>query len=165
MDNPTFATATVTEVAANGLKLKFPGEETGGAKVYPCNAGCSFEVGDRVVVYPDSGTYIVMFPLGAPGSKIQNGIPPSDGVLWHVPMVSGYADRHIIWGFPHPQAIYDTYDASLATVYSSGSGVICGRNGGLLGFFGKGPFTQQAVADNATVATLIATLKTIGLIR
>lgn len=71
----TFATAEVAAVTADGLRLILPGEEEAGEKVYPCNAGVKFSVGDRVVCMADSGTMIVLFPLGAPGSRVPEGVP------------------------------------------------------------------------------------------
>lgn len=61
--------ATVATVEDDGLTLIFDGENASDGKSYPCNASIAFAEGDRVKVEKDSGTYLVDFTIGAPGSK------------------------------------------------------------------------------------------------
>ena len=58
--------ATVTAVTAVGLQIRIDGDEQASSKAYPCNSGARFQVGQRVRIKPDSGTYIVEYPVGAP---------------------------------------------------------------------------------------------------
>lgn len=158
MDNQTFATAIVTEIAEDGLKLKFPGEETGGEKVYPCNAGCSFAVGDRVVVYPDSGTFIVMFPLGAPGSRFTLPSGGGDGYVLTRGIVAQYS-----WKANMPTQMA----GNVIHVRDGGflpSDVYVGDGDDRIGFFGKAPVERENLPANATAAQLSSALHNLGLI-
>ena len=62
----TFDLATVTAVTVNGIKLKFDGDTQSGGKVYKCNSAMRFQVGDRVKVHKESGSYIVEYVISAP---------------------------------------------------------------------------------------------------
>lgn len=63
-----YSFATVVAVHPDGLQLVFPGETGAGEKHYKCNATAQFEPGQRVYLAKDSGSYVVLFPIGAPGS-------------------------------------------------------------------------------------------------
>ena len=56
--------AKVAGVYSDGLALVFPGESAAGGKHYKRNTSISFSAGQRVLVVPDSGTYIVVCPVG-----------------------------------------------------------------------------------------------------
>ncbi len=58
--------ATVQQVFDDGLTLLFPGESEAGEKRYRCNSFAVFSPGDRVCLAKDSGTYVVLFPVGDP---------------------------------------------------------------------------------------------------
>lgn len=58
--------ATVTAVTAEGIQIRIDGDEQASSKTYPCNSGARFQTGQRVRIKPDSGTYIVEYPVGAP---------------------------------------------------------------------------------------------------
>lgn len=62
----TFDLATVTAVTTNGIRLKFDGDTESGGKVYKCNSAMRFDVGDRVKVHKESGSYIVEYVISAP---------------------------------------------------------------------------------------------------
>lgn len=62
--------ATVTAVYADGLGLRFDGETETSQKHYKCNQYCKFAAGQRVYIQKDGGTYVVLFPVGAPSSAV-----------------------------------------------------------------------------------------------
>lgn len=77
---PEFLTATVAAIKSTGVTLEFPGTDEAGDKVYKCIAGAPIKVGDRVVLIPDSGTYVVVGRLsGKPGGE------------WKIPELSSSA--------------------------------------------------------------------------
>ncbi len=76
-----FILATVEAVAEGGVKLQIDGQDKAGEKLYPCNAGALFRPGDRVKLTPDSGTYIVDFPMGKPGERYPIPKGGSEGQL------------------------------------------------------------------------------------
>lgn len=61
--------AKVVSVSSRGIQLLFDGASASDGKIYPCNACAEFRAGDRVKVAKVSGTYIVEYPIGAPGSR------------------------------------------------------------------------------------------------
>lgn len=63
-----YSFATVAAVHPDGLQLCFPGENSAGEKHYKCNTTARFEPGQRVYLAKDSGSYVVLFPIGVPGS-------------------------------------------------------------------------------------------------
>lgn len=62
-ENPEFA--VVTSVDDTGLQLIFDGEIYPTKKKYKFNTSYSFNVGDRVKVNKQSGSYVVEYPLGS----------------------------------------------------------------------------------------------------
>ena len=60
--------ATVGAVYTDGLTLIFDGQETATEKHYKCNTSVTFKAGDRVKVARISGSYVVEYVVGAPGS-------------------------------------------------------------------------------------------------
>lgn len=83
--------AEVSRVEDGGVALKIDGEE-GTAKVYTCNKDTRFNIGDKVLVVKESGTYIVVCRVGQ-----KSGLQPkteemtqavgvdADGALWTKP--------------------------------------------------------------------------------
>lgn len=63
---PSFA--TIAGLYDDGVSLVFDGETEPSQKHYRANLYCKFEVGQRVYVAKDNGTYVVLFPIGIPGS-------------------------------------------------------------------------------------------------
>lgn len=156
-EEPEFSFATVDEVSANGVTLILDGTEESGGKVYQCNACAIFRPGDRVKVHKDSGTYVVEFPLGAPGSR---SLPASS--LQYTPTVG----VEVVSG--------NTLQAISTTQINLGTAVrrfknIYTKNGTLdfnankIGFFGADPITKQTLSSSATLAQLITALKNYGL--
>ena len=159
--------ATVTEVTNDGLKLQFDGSSEASSKVYKCNSACIFSVGDRVKVTKHSGTYIVDYVIGAPGSS---GGETAD-------LVNGDKTVHLNSnGYLVPSATIwlGTSTSPWGRIYANGD-VHIGRNASTeltfgsasstIGFFGHAAVQQPTVANNATVATLITALKSLGLIK
>lgn len=66
---PEYSFATIGGVYDDGLALIFPGAEEESEKHYRANLYCKFATGQRVYLAKDSGTYVVLFPVGVPGSK------------------------------------------------------------------------------------------------
>lgn len=67
-DTPVFQFATVGTVYEDGITLIFDGQEEASEKRYKCNTSVSFNAGDRVKIAYDSGTYVVEYVVGYPGS-------------------------------------------------------------------------------------------------
>lgn len=65
--------ATVSAVDTSGVQLVFDGESQSSGKVYACNAGMTYKVGDRVKVTKDGGSYVVDYVVGDPGSRTPEG--------------------------------------------------------------------------------------------
>lgn len=65
---PAYTFATVGGVYNDGISLIFPGSEQPSEKHYRANLYCKFSAGQRVYLAKDSGTYVVLFPVGIPGS-------------------------------------------------------------------------------------------------
>lgn len=66
---PEYSFATIGGVYDDGLALIFPGAEEASEKHYRANLYCKFAKGQRVYLAKDSGTYVVLFPIGVPGSE------------------------------------------------------------------------------------------------
>lgn len=92
---PTFAFATVDAVSASGVSLILDGEEESGGKEYKCNACVLFRPGDRVRIHQDSGTIVVEFPVGAPGSRYPI---PAGGSADQVLKKASASDYDVEWG-------------------------------------------------------------------
>lgn len=95
---PDFQFATVASVESNGVTLLFDGEESAGSKVYKCAAGVVLHAGDRVKVCRDSGTVVVEYAIGTPGSSPAevHGIP-SGGSVGQVLTKSSGTDYAATW--------------------------------------------------------------------
>lgn len=65
------AFAVVESVEADGLRLRFDGEEQAGEKHYKCNTFFVFQPGDRVYCAKDSGSYVAICKIGAPAKEIK----------------------------------------------------------------------------------------------
>lgn len=66
---PEYSFATIGDVYDDGISLIFPGAEEASEKHYRANLYCKFAKGQRVYLAKDSGTYVVLLPVGIPGSK------------------------------------------------------------------------------------------------
>ena len=94
-EEPEFSFATVGEVSPSGITLILDGAEESGGKSYPCNAGQIFRAGDRVKIHKDSGTYVVEYVLGAPGSRFPL---PNGGAKGKALLKTSAADYDVEWG-------------------------------------------------------------------
>lgn len=66
-EKPVFHFATVGAVYADGVSLIFDGQSTASQKHYKYNKSIvSMNPGDRVKIFPDSGTYVVEYVMGLP---------------------------------------------------------------------------------------------------
>ena len=68
-ETPNYTFATIGQIYDDGMSLIFPGAEGPSEKHYKANLYCKFEAGQRVYIAKDSGTYVVLFPVGISGSK------------------------------------------------------------------------------------------------
>lgn len=95
---PDFQFATVAGVTDTGVTLLFDGESEAGTKIYKCAAGVVLHNGDRVKVCRDSGTVVVEYAIGTPGSSPAevHGIP-SGGTAGQVLTKSTGADYAATW--------------------------------------------------------------------
>ena len=60
------AVGTVSSVSGNGIGITIDGDSSG-AKKYTCNRAARFSSGDRVLCARESGTWVVICKIGAPG--------------------------------------------------------------------------------------------------
>lgn len=98
---PEFQFATVAGVTDTGVTLLFDGESEAGAKIYKCAAGVVLAPGDRVKVCRDSGTVVVEYAIGTPGSSPADvhGIP-AGGAARQTLTKSSNADYDANWADP-----------------------------------------------------------------
>lgn len=82
---------TVSSVSASGISLSIDGDSSG-AKKYTCARSERFSPGDRVLIMRESGTYVVVCRIGAPGgpdaktSAMTQAVGvDSAGKLWTTP--------------------------------------------------------------------------------
>lgn len=68
-DKTVLATVDAWDVN-KGVRLRFDGEEEAGSKYYKTRAYLRVDVGDRVVVTPCSGTYVVDYVVGLPSPSL-----------------------------------------------------------------------------------------------
>ena len=68
-ENASFA--TIAQVYEDGVTLLFGSDKTPSQKRYQVNSFAVFHQGDRVFLTKDSGTYVVLFPVGAPKSSFR----------------------------------------------------------------------------------------------
>lgn len=86
--------ATVGAVYADGVSLIFDGESTATEKHYKTNTSIIFAAGDRVKIVEDSGTYVVEYIVGTPGSDYPL---PTGGTTGQVLAKSGDGNYAIAW--------------------------------------------------------------------
>lgn len=94
-EQPDFAFATVAGVDENGVSLIFDGAGESGGKLYKVNSTVIFRPGDRVAIRRDSGTVVVEFPVGAPGSRFPL---PKGGKKGQALLKGSDADYDATWG-------------------------------------------------------------------
>ena len=152
-----FSFATIASVTSTGVTLILDGQDNSGGKEYKCNACAVFEVGDRVKVHKDSGTLVVEFPLGNPGSR---GLPASS-LQYSSTVGVEVASGNVLRPISSTQISLGTSVRRFKDIYT--------KNGTLnldaskIGFFGTDPIAKQTLSNSATVAQLITALKNYGL--
>ena len=90
------AVGTVRSVSAGGISISIDGD-TQGAKNYTCSRSDRFRTGDRVLLGRESGTWIVICRIGAPGGPAAKtaamtqavGVDENGG-LWTIPGAGSY---------------------------------------------------------------------------
>lgn len=80
-ENASFA--TISQVFEDGVTLRFGQEDTPSQKRYRVNSFAVFHAGDRVCLAKDSGTYVVLFPVGKPKSSFRGGHSDAGGHCRH----------------------------------------------------------------------------------
>ena len=70
-ENASFA--TIAQVYEDGVTLLFGKEDAPSQKRYRVNSFAVFHAGDRVFLAKDSGTYVVLFPIGTPKASFRAG--------------------------------------------------------------------------------------------
>ena len=68
-ENASFA--TIAQVYEDGVTLLFGKEKKKKKKRYRVNSFAVFHAGDRVFLAKDSGTYVVLFPIGTPKASFR----------------------------------------------------------------------------------------------
>ena len=96
-ENASFA--TISQVFEDGVTLRFGQEDTPSQKRYRVNSFAVFHAGDRVSLAKDSGTYVVLFPVGKPKSSFRADtattipcwkIPPWVGAGWQTGALTSF---------------------------------------------------------------------------
>ena len=104
-----FNFATIGEVFEDGVSLIFDGQDTATEKHYKVNTSIVFKAGDRVKIFPDSGTYVVEYIVGSPlvGGSDEGGsdegeetpaLIPSGGTAGQALIKLTDADNDYGWG-------------------------------------------------------------------
>ena len=137
--------ATVGAVYDDGLSLILEGQTEATTKHYKCNTSATFAAGDRVKVARISGSYIVEYVVGPPGSggtdvpyALQRG---DNGIYVHasknmlIPAVEamtfGASDRY--FGSMYGRALYLCYNAAIRGVIDVTSAGKVRVNGTVIG--------------------------------
>ncbi len=68
-ENSSFA--TIAQIYEDGVTLLFSGQDTPSQKRYRVNSFAVFHQGDKVFLAKDSGTYVVLFPVGMPKANFR----------------------------------------------------------------------------------------------
>lgn len=68
-ESPLMLGTVVAYDTAKGVRIQMDGEETPGTKYYKSRKGLITAVGDRVVLAPISGSYVVLGTVGVPARK------------------------------------------------------------------------------------------------
>ena len=96
-EQPIVQLATIAGIVDDGLTLLLDGSEEPSEKRYKCNAAIDFAAGQRVAVLELSGSKVVMFPVGLPGTLAPHGVPPG-GTQGQFLKKSANDDYKLAWG-------------------------------------------------------------------
>lgn len=94
MTEPEVRFATVGAVYSDGVTLIFDGQEAATEKHYKCNTAILFHAGDRVKIASDSGTYVVEYIVGSPGTDAPI---PKGGSYGQVLTKKSSTDGDVVW--------------------------------------------------------------------
>ena len=90
--------ATVGAVTETGVTLIFAGEESASEKTYQGNISAALKAGDRVKITKDSGTYLIDYAVGVPGSAVGGDAAlPSGGAKGQALVKKSSADGDVEW--------------------------------------------------------------------
>ena len=96
------AVGTVSSVSGNGIGITIDGDSSG-AKKYTCNRAARFSSGDRVLCARESGTWVVICKIGAPGgpdaktSAMTQAVGVDiNGKLWTEPTQGGGGEAYTL---------------------------------------------------------------------
>lgn len=91
--------ATVGAVTETGVTLIFAGEDAASEKTYQGNVSAALKAGDRVKITKDSGTYLIDYAVGVPGSAVEEDTPelPSGGTKGQALVKKSSADGDVEW--------------------------------------------------------------------
>ena len=136
-----FAFATVASVENDGLTLKIDGDENASSKKYLCNSFFAFAVGDRVLALKQSGTYVVICKIGAPGGAVAKtaGMTQSVGI-----------DKNTGKLYTTPPSSQSTEGQTYTNPTIIGNAIKIGRSPSpyydYVGFFGASPVSRQTIS-------------------
>lgn len=94
-DQEEILIATVGAVTETGVTLIFAGEESASEKTYQGNVSAALKAGDRVKITKDSGTYLIDYAVGVPGSASEI---PAGGTEGQAIVKKSSKDRDVEWG-------------------------------------------------------------------
>lgn len=77
-EDPLLLGTVVAYDTTKGVRIQLDGEETAGAKYYRSRKGLIAAVGDRVVLAPISGSYVVLGTVGFPARKYNMNQCPTE---------------------------------------------------------------------------------------
>lgn len=142
--------ATVSAVDTSGVQLVFDGESQSSGKVYACNAGMTYKVGDRVKVTKDGGSYVVDYVVGDPGSRTPEG---GGGATSVNRLVNGtYIASLLTSGHfaPTGSGAVSLGSSSYpwAGLYTTGN-ISLGNSSSKLGFFGTDPIAKITLSTSS----------------
>ena len=91
--------ATVGAVTETGVTLIFAGEESASEKTYQGNVSAALKAGDRVKITKDSGTYLIDYAVGVPGSAVGEDTHelPAGGATGQALVKKSSADGDVEW--------------------------------------------------------------------
>lgn len=91
--------ATVGAVTETGVTLIFAGEESASEKTYQGNVSAALKAGDRVKITKDSGTCLIDYAVGVPGSAVGEDTPelPAGGTKGQALVKKSSADGDVEW--------------------------------------------------------------------
>ena len=164
---PSFA--TIAGLYDDGASLIFDGETEPSEKHYRANLYCKFEVGQRVYIAKDNGTYVILFPVGVPNSKTisvdstktAESASSADKATSATSAAKLSSSRKIsLGGALSGSTTFDgssdvTINASISSTATVGTATnFTGRHMGTsIGFFKSAAYTKQSVKKMTTTAT------------